>query len=284
MEFPSALDPLRSIQAVWRAVRASPGAIGGWWALGLGAGLLIYLSFYVVVLVLAAAGGVAGDASPAAGLAFGGALIAFASAFGLVAFVLQCGWRVGLENVLADTLRTGRSTLADAWKPRGRMWPVVGAHLLVGLLTFAAYLPFFPLVVLVGLVSERNGPLGLVLGLALGLVALACVLHVALGLSFAPFAAALDPIGPLEAVRRAWRAARGRRLALLVFWLATVVFALAGFLLLCVGYLATAALLFLMPAEAWLALTRAEERAQWWISTGVTASGGAPPEPGATAP
>ena len=273
MEFPSALDPLRSLEAVWRAVRASPGAIGGWWGIGIGGGLAIYAAFYVVVIVLAAAGGAAGEASRGASLAFGGAFLAFALGFGLLMFVAQCWWRVGLENVLADTLRTGRSTLADAWKPRGRVAAVIGAHLFVGLAIGACYLPLGMGLALSGLLGELfdSPAVALLLGIPLFLLWLGVVAYVTLGLLFAPFAAALDPLGPIEAVRRSWGAARGRRLAILVFWIATAVFALAGMLLLCVGYLATAALLLLMPAEAWLALTREEERRGWWIS-GATAA------------
>jgi hypothetical protein len=275
MEFPSALDPLRSLKAVWRAVQASPGAIGGWWGLGLAGGVVIYLAFYLVVFVLLAAAGATSEAvdapSEGAQFALGGMFLVLVLAFALAMFVAQCWWRVGLENVLADTLRTGQSKLADAWKPRGRLWAVIGAHLLVALVALGLYLPFLPGAVLVGVASEHSEALAAVLGVGLGLLWLVFFSYVALGFSLAPFSAALDPVGPIEALARSWRAARGRRLALLVFWIAAFVFALAGLLLFCVGYLATTALLILMPAEAWLALTREEERRGWWIS-GATAA------------
>lgn len=266
MEFPSALDPLRSLKAVWRAVRASPGAIGGWWGIGLGGGLVLYFAFYLVVFVLMAAGGAAGGESEGAQFALGGAVLVLALGFILAMFLVQCWWRVGLENMLADTLRTGGSQLADAWKPRGRMWSVVGAHLLVALIMLGAYLPVLPGAVLVGVAAEQSEALSVVLAFGLGLLWAVFFVYLLLGFAFAPFSAALDPVGPVEALARSWRAARGRRLRMIWFWIATMLFALAGFLLLCVGYLATSALLLLMPAEAWLALTRGEERKSWWIS------------------
>lgn len=284
MEFPSALDPLRSLKAVWRAVCASPGAIGGWWGIGLGAGLVVWFSFYLFAIVLGVAGSAASEANRDAGFVLGGVVLALAIVLGLAMFVAQCWWRIGLENVLADTLRTGQSTLADAWKPRGRLWPVIGAHLLVMLVTLGAYPVLLPGAVLVGAVSEHSETLAAMLGGGLGLLWLFLFLYLALGFSFAPFSAALDRVGPVEALARSWRAARGRRLAMLLFWVATVVFALAGVLLLCVGYLATISLMMLMPAEAWLALTRGEERAGWWISTGASAAEPSAGEPGAPAP
>jgi hypothetical protein len=279
MEFPSALDPLRSLKAVWRAVRASPGAIAGWWGIGLGGSIAITLVFYACVFVLAATGGAASEGSREAGMVFGGVVVVLAIGFGVALFVVQCWWRVGLENVLADTLRTGRSQLADAWNPRGRVTAVIGTHLFVGLSVCACYLPLGMALELSGLLGELfdSPAFAVLLGVPLFLLWLGVFAYVILGLLFAPFAAALEPLGSIEAVRRSWGAARGKRIALLVFWIVTTLFALAGFLLLCVGYLATASLVFLMPAEAWLALTRGEERKGWWISgdTNAGQAGGA---------
>jgi len=262
MEFPSALDPLRSLKAVWRAVRASPGAIAGWWAIGLGGGMLIYGAFYVGVFVLLASGQEVGQ--DLAWLA-GGAALALALGFGLLMFVVQAWWRIGLENVLADTLRTGRSELADAWKPRGRVWALIATQLLVGLAMFATYLPLLVVSVLAAalLRDERSG-LVILPAVFLWLPFLA---YVGLGFLLAPSAAALDGLGPIGALRRSWQLAKGRRIALLVFWIGVILAALAGLLLLCVGYLATTALTILMPAEAYLALAHPEERRGWWIAT-----------------
>lgn len=270
MEFPSALNPFRSLQAVWRAVQASPGAIAGWWAIGLAGAVGVYGAFYLVVIVFTLGGRVAADAieQPAAKVVLGGTFLVLGSCLALLMLVLQCYWRIGLENVLADTLRTGQSRLADAFRPRGRLWAVIGAHVLVALVLLLAYVPLGIALVALDAIHLGAGWMQLLsvpflLAWAVGFA------YVALGLSLAPFAAALEPLGPVEALGRAWRATRGKRLALLVFWSATVVFALAGFLLFCVGYLATVALVYLMPAEAWLALTRADERQGWWITTGM---------------
>jgi hypothetical protein len=94
------------------------------------------------------------------------------------------------------------------------------------------------------------------------------VLYIFLGFVFVNSAAALDECGAMEAVRRSWRAARGHRLALIWLLFITTLAALSGVLLFCVGYLFTISLGTLVPAEAYLALTRGEERKRWWISTG----------------
>jgi hypothetical protein len=269
MDFPDALNPFRSLKAVWSAVKASPGPIVGWWAIGIGAAVVLYVLAYIPMVVMIAAS--EGRLDEQAEAAAGGVLLLTMIPFGLAMFVGQCWWRIGLLNVLADTLRTGRSELRDAWKRRGRLLAMIGTYLLVMLAMLGVYLPLV-LCVALGAVLGKEGIVpeaaAAVLTMVIGLGWLWLLVYVGLGISLAPSAAALDDVGPGDALGRSWRAARGRRLALFVFWLGTYLCAISGLLLLCIGYLATIALVELMPAEAYLALTRSEERAGWWIATG----------------
>jgi hypothetical protein len=269
MDFPDALNPIRSLKAVWSAVQASPGPIVGWWAIGIGAAVVLYVLAYLPMVVMIAASG--GRMDEQAEMAAGGVFLLTVIPLGIVMFVGQCWWRIGFLNVLADTLRTGRSELRDAWKRRGRLLAMIGTYLLVILAMLGVYLPVVGIAAAAALADEGALPESVAAAgtIVLGLGWLCLLIYVGLGISLAPTAAALDQVGPGEAFGRSWRAARGRRMALFVFWLGTYLCALSGLLLLCVGYLATIALVELMPAEAYLALTRSEERVGWWVMTGV---------------
>lgn len=269
MNFPPALDPIRSIKAVYRAASASPGPLLGWWFGGLAAYLVVYLVVYVPVLVVFTTSSAAHDGVPpvwAIVVIAGGLLTLF-----VTLFVGQCLWIIGLETMLFDVLRTGRCSFARAWSQRRRFGVMLRATLLVFLFALLAELPLvlgtFGFVALTH-ESAPSVPLiasAIVLGGAWFLV----VMYIFLGFVFVNSAAALDECGAFEAVRRSWRAASGHRLALVWLFFVTTLAVLSGVLLFCVGYLFTISLGTLVPAEAYLALTRGEERKRWWISTGV---------------
>ena len=268
MDFPDALNPIRSLKATWRAVAQSPGPLIGWWGVGLGALILVYALLWIPMVMLRMAGQMEnGDLRPALA-----GVVVIVMCLGMVVLIVgQCWWRIGFVNLLADTLRTGRSDFASAWKPRGRLLRVLGTTLLMILAILALELPAIAVSVVLGVFGSRGNHIGALEGmvvLVLGLLWLCAFVYCGLGFSFAPTAALLDDVGPLEAFSRSWRAARGRRLALFVFWFGTWLAAISGFLAFCIGYLATLAFLELMPAEAYLALTRPDEVRTWWISTG----------------
>jgi hypothetical protein len=269
MTFPKALDPFRSIPAVVRAAGAAPGPLLAWWLGGLAAFFAVYIVVYVVTIAMIVGSGAAEDGELSVGLAVVAAVLWLA--FIALMLVGQCWWRIGLLNVFAQVLRNGSATLKGTLRTHGRLAPCVGGLLLVTLIVLVLYLPAALGFVTVASVSKDAdfAPVLLVAGFALGLVWLLGFLYVALGLLFVQQATILDGVGPLEAVRRSWRAASGHRLALLWLLLVCAVAALAGLLALCVGYLFTAAIVELSLAEAYLALTRPADHANWWISTGV---------------
>ncbi|MEQ1893006.1 MAG: hypothetical protein ABL998_10720 [Planctomycetota bacterium] len=235
MESISLLDPWRSLLAVARAVRASPGAILGWWAFGsVVGGLLVLCSWFAP----------RGDSSESSSMLEGLLYLAALAVVGLI-------WRAGLARVLQETLRSGHARFAQGWSGMRRVPAMLATYVLVCLALFGASVPFAFVLYLLDAVN-----VGLPILLGDLLISGVLWLYLALGLSLAPCAAALEPIGPYTAVARAWRVARGRRSVLLGFWAVTVAFSLAGFLLLGIGLLASSSLLHLMPCEAWLELTR----------------------------
>lgn len=269
MNFPPALDPFRSIQTVYRAAKASPGPLLAWWFGGLGAFFLVYLVVYVPAVVMMAASGAANQGVPPAWV-----FVILAGAILLLVvfmFVGQCLWIIGLETLLFDVLRTGRCSAARAWSQRHRFGAMFGATLIVFGFSLLVYVPFvLGALGFAALAAEGEPPLLLVVAaVVLGGVWMLVVFYVFLGFTFVNPAAALDECGAVEAVRRSWNAARGHRLAIVWLLFVTVLAALSGLLLLCVGYLFTTAFATLVPGEAYLALTRGEEMKRWWITTGV---------------
>jgi len=226
-----ALDPLRSTGQVWGVLRARPGPMVAWW----GGGTL----FGVCLTGAAALVDLPPKQEPWLYMAWFGALL-----LGGIA------WRVGLARVLETALEPG------AGRPGGsfavRFLNVCATLVVLALALLLVSLPFVAALVLLLQVDEPRPLLQATLLVLWGTV----LLHVALGLSLAPFAAAVEDAGPLALLLRSWRLARRRRLALAGFWLATLALSLSGLVALGVGVLATGALLHLLPTEAWLALRR----------------------------
>lgn len=262
-----ALDPIRSLKAVLRAGLPNAAPLLGWWFGGLAALFAAYLVIYLpTVLLFAATMHANGRPEPAAFVLLGGGILLLV----VVMIVLQCAWRLGFANLLGDALRTGRCEFGAGFRLRGRLLPTIGALLLVAGIVLLTYLPV--LAVLFGVALAVQGgdvpPALIVLAVPLYAAWLVAVVWLSLGFVFSPYAAAFEGCGALEAVQRSWALARGRRFAIFVFFLVTALCAMAGIVLCCVGYLATAALVELMPIEAYLALTRGDEYERWWVQTG----------------
>jgi len=256
VNFPAALDPIRSIKAVVRAAGASPGPLLAWWFGGLACLSVLGLLFYLPAMILMAASGMLEHGEPAVWVV---ATFVVLVALYMVAMILgQCVWQIGLATLLVDTLRTGRSDLARAWAQRRRVGALVRATLLVFGLSLLAYVPFALGALLLAWIGEGEPPRVALVALAVALAAcwMLVVWYIFLGLLFVNAAVSVDECGALEAVRRSWSAARGHRLALLWLLFVTTLAALSGVLLFCIGYVFTIALAVLVPIEAYVALTR----------------------------
>jgi hypothetical protein len=64
-----------------------------------------------------------------------------------------------------------------------------------------------------------------------------------------------EDLRPTEAIKRSWNLASGRRWRFVWFFLVNGIFAMLGFLMCCVGVLATSAVTRLATAEGYLQLT-----------------------------
>ncbi|MBK7877262.1 MAG: glycerophosphoryl diester phosphodiesterase membrane domain-containing protein [Planctomycetes bacterium] len=267
MNTKDALDPIRSLKAVLRAGKPNAGPLLGWWFGGLAAMFAVYLAVYLpAVFVLVGTSADRGRPTPIAIVLFAVALLVLVVAM----IVLQCWWRLGFANLFGAALRTGRCELGTALQPRGRLLTTIGAQFLVAGIVFLTYLPVLALWVAIALVARDGEPpvLLLVIAVPVYFAWFLFLVWLVLGFVFVAHAVAFDGCGAMEAVRRSWALARGRRFALFVYLLVTGLCAMAGLLLCCVGYIATAPLVELMPIEAYLALTRGDEYEHWWVRSG----------------
>lgn len=271
MEFPRALDPIRAISAAFRILGAATGPI-------LVGGILLAL--------------VGGDHGPKLIFSenhenwhyeFTAPLVGFFCCGGLVSFLLECWISCGYARAVEEVARTGATTFGRVFDAGGRFVDMLLARLLAALLWIAILLPI-GLIALgaVGLHEGLDAPEGLaaVLGIGAALLYLPVALYFLLGLAFVTQAVALDACSPTRALARSWELARGRRLSLFVFFLVVGLFSFIGVCLCCVGMFLTAPLAIVATNEAYLALTRGDERRSWWIE----GRPGTPPAPSMPGP
>ena len=98
-------------------------------------------------------------------------------------------------------------------------------------------------------------------------------LYVALGISLAEQAVALEGLQPVESLKRSWSLVSGHRLMLLLYWVVTGIFTSLGVCLCFFGLFVTGTMALTARSESYLALVRGGERSGWWIEHG------APPPP-----
>jgi hypothetical protein len=249
MKFPSALDPIRSLQAAWKLLTLAPGPllVGG------------------IALALMEGGhcvGLSQDEHDPEWIGPPAFLVCCCYA-GLVFFLISSWLEIGFARCVDETRHTGRTSFATLWDSRGRFGHMVLARLLAALIVIAAMLPIVGIVLLAVFLDRgphlREPIPGLV---AIGgvLLYLPILLYIGLGLSWVTQAVALEERAAVDALRRSWQLASGHRLSLLIFRIALVLFAMLGFCCCCVGYFLTAPLTEIARNEAFLGLTRDEAR------------------------
>lgn len=267
MDFPRALDPFRALSASFRVLSAATGPIliGG-----------------ILLTIL-------GGLGPKIGINFDDELdidrdvlpfvLGIGCCVGLAFFVLESFLAIGYARAVEEVERTGRTTW-ERVHGGGDLFPsMLGARLLSLVLQIAIVLPW----ILVGvgcavLENALDAPdeLVAVFGVLGFLVYLPVALYLFLGLSFVTQAVALDRESATGAIARSWELARGRRLALFFFAICNAVLTFVGFCVCCVGVLFTGTLAIVSWNDAYLALTRGEERRGWWIESGSASSSGGP--------
>lgn len=269
MRFSQAFSPIRALGASWRMLAAAPVPmlIGG------------------ILLMLTSPGGSGGGGSDDSGGLWnelsGGevaliiAIVFFALAFVILWWMLGCLVRVGFARAAEDVLAKGHARFGQLFEPRGLFLKLLLTTLLRALLSFATLIPLFviglvvALVMGVGDVSEIRGMEGVGLAVMLLIVVLylPVLIYVSLGLALMPEATAIEGYGPMEALKRSWALASGRRLDLLVYYVVTTLFGMLGLLACCVGVFLTGAMVQIAYYESYLRYIRSEEeQAAWTIS------------------
>ena len=147
------------------------------------------------------------------------ALVALAAS---VLSIVFGAWQVGTLAVAARAAILGREvrigdSLAGGFR---RVFPVLGASILVGLVTLACFIPGFVLLIVLGIAGSLTAS-GFVSSAAVAAPLIGCIvflifaacgvvaLFFGIRLGYAPYAAGADPVGPGAAVARSWRYSRG---------------------------------------------------------------------------
>lgn len=236
--------------------------------------LLGGLNFFGLTFLTGMVGGVAQLA--VAGMVVGGDLDQqVADALGqltsamvqLVAYPFNQLVLAGLMVAGAHYARSGEANIGMLYTSVGPAVRAMVAGIVAGLGSLVVLvLCMIPAGLAVGVLASGGSEITTTLGvgLLLFLPALPVLVWVGLGLMFAPYAAALDDLGPIDAIQRSWEAASGARITLFV---TNFSFGVLGILSAC---LCSFPLIALMPiqvmgfAAAWLRYARSTEETDGW--------------------
>jgi len=243
---------------------------------GLAAALAVVIAppvLYGAAVSPAIAGALSGDGSQADWLGATALLVAFGFLVVLaVAFaIVWVSAGVAALTAVAGAGQLGRplGTAAALGVGLRRALPLLGSSILVRLAVGVLALPTTYLVLTSAYLLSEGARAGnallqvTALPLAvLAPVAIGAVLHIALRLSFGPFAAVFEDVGVVASLRRSWALTRGHTLRIL-------------------GY---AVLVGLLVGAAWVAIWGYGPAAAWWQSVGADRlSGASAGTPGALA-
>ena len=273
MEFKEAYNPIRCLKSTLKTMGVAPGALWG-------GGILLML------LEMLSGVGIAGfnwafqsdllsslnpyyweQAFPgpvgvelkdwfqeSSALAYvGGALIA------LIFLCSSARLQPGMLHKLREVQETGSSGENGIFRDRGLFGVVLKLRLLLLLLGVLLALPFFFSEFIEARINSDGNPDfsldGLLISSGITLVWLVPYAYIVFGISLAGPAVIYEGLQPGDGVKRSWSLVRGNRWRYLVFALLQLVLLFAGYLMCCVGVLATGALCLLMNAEAFLQFT-----------------------------
>lgn len=228
MHFREAYDPFRALGGAWNLVPRAPAT------LILGALLLCLVDQWGL-----------GFHFEEGHLAFGwlvGPWMALCCLAAVALWAFSCLLTLGMAEAVRRAARGEPERIGVLLEPRGRFFDLLLASLLRGLASLAASGPFgvivFGPIVLGAALDLRE--LGILLGVLGGLAYLPLWLWLLLGLAFVPEAVAFEGRAPLEAMRRSFELARGRRLRIFYYGLVLRVLAAGGLCLCFVGVFLTA--------------------------------------------
>ncbi|TWE12054.1 hypothetical protein [Rudaeicoccus suwonensis] len=113
-----------------------------------------------------------------------------------------------LTVVLSEAVLGRRITIGETWQRiKGRILPLIGLMLLLGLASFLAIAIVIGIVVVLLLTGQTV--LAIILGVVLFIVLLLAVLYTFFRASLAPAALVLERLGPVEAIRRSFTLTNG---------------------------------------------------------------------------
>lgn len=277
MHFHEAYDPFRALKSAFGLVRKAPAAL-------LIGGLLLWIC--EDVHLLGNFGGeqkvdlsnvdpadservreVAGQLGEMLAVGVASALGVFLCGLAIAGFLFGSLVRVGMARSVERALSEGADEIEDLFQSRGRWGSMVLTRLLQGLVEFAAALPglaIIALAVIATLAATDDGAVAAGVGVVAALLYVPVLVYVWLGVMLAPYAAAVEGMGPTEALSRSWALVRGHRWTLLLYWL---VMALVQVLLLC----ACCCMLLFLPKtwaetagfESYLRLVRSGDPSSW---------------------
>ena len=181
--------------------------------------------------------------------------------FSFIGFLIRSWLHTGWIRLHRNLVVTGEATVgtlfsgADAF---GRMagWKVMQAVNVLGTLA-AACLPG----AILGAVAWYGDQHEVAVGggaILAALIAIPAMVYVGLGLALGEHAVALEGLGPMGALDRAWELADGHRGALFIYFAATGLFTLLGIFFCCIGVWWTKAIVDVGTTESFLLATRAE--------------------------
>lgn len=255
-----AFHPIRSLQSSWRLLSQAPLPL---WVGGL------------LLVLLESIGGTGGRVSSQGGdeLALGWGLLVLLMLLGVVLWLVvslaSAYLSVGYFNTVREVMRSGQAAFEDVLDARGRWGRLFFARIVQGLLGLCAALPMAvpPTVAMMlhaGLGLERE--LAILLGILGVLAYLPAFFYILLGLVFVEYEVALRGASIGDAISHSWQLARGKRLQLIVFILASILIAIVGMMLCCVGFLPALILINVMWCEAYVQATRdGHDPESWWV-------------------
>ena len=245
-----ALNPLRTLKSTFETMNLQPAHLWG------GALLLIFVEqitgvgFQFIQPVMITGG------EEALVFIITGACVAALGFFALATWLMS-----GLFLTFRSTFQTGGPTREGLFDHQGKFIPLLLTRVLVVICSILLVIPggalmgaFFAFVV-PEVSPGDTGPLAITGIVLCVLTAYAFMIYCVIGVAFAESAVIFEDLRPTEAIKRSWSLASGRRWRFVWFFLVNGIFAMLGFLMCCVGVLATSAVTRLATAEAYLQLT-----------------------------
>jgi hypothetical protein len=241
MHFKQAYDPFRALGSAWEVIKKAPAAmlVGGALLWITDIGQVAGLHFDYDPSEANTWQEVANELGQALLASLATVVVLIACCFGIIVWAFRGLLLVGFGKCVERALRREPESLAELFTGYGQWAQMLLVRVFRFLLVGASVTPLVLVVaipLLIGAATDAPKP-GVVLVMVLCAVAyLPVILYVALGLSLAPCAVAIEGMSATEAISRSWTLVRGHRLQLFLYYL---VLAILEVVCCCTLFLAT---------------------------------------------